>query len=84
MTAHTSITANLDAEMLALVERLALERGLTAAAFAADAIRQVAESESRYRAFIQAGVDAADRGELVSQDDIEAWFEARHHAAAAE
>ena len=84
MTMSKSITAMLDPDTLALVERLALERGVTVAAFASDAIRRVAEGESRYRAFIQAGVEAADRGDLMSQDDIEAWFEARHHAAAAE
>lgn len=77
MNALTPITAELDAGTMKLVEELARARGITGAAFAAEAIRRVAEYQADERAFIQVGIDAADRGELVSQEAMEAWFEER-------
>ena len=77
MNALTPITAELDAGTMKLVEELARARGITGAAFAAEAIRRVAEYQVDERAFIQVGIDAADRGELVSQEAMEAWFEER-------
>ena len=77
MNALTPITAELDAGTMKLVEELARARGITGAAFAAEAIRRVAEYQADERAFVQVGMDAADRGELVSQEAMEAWFEER-------
>ena len=77
MNALTPITAELDAGTMKLVEELARARGITGAAFAAEAIRRVAEYQADERAFIQVGIDAADRGELISQEAMEAWFEER-------
>ena len=76
ITAAT-ITAEIDAATLAIVEALATKKGISAAAFAAEAIQRVAESEADFDAFIQAGIDSADRGELIEQDTMEAWFEER-------
>ena len=70
MNAHSPITADLDADTLALVDRLARERGMTSPQFAAEAIRRVAESESDYRAFIQAGIDALDAGQTVPHAQV--------------
>ena len=75
MNALTPITAELDAATLKLVEDLAPARGITSAAFAAEAIQRVAEDEADERAFVQVGIDAANRRELVSQEEMEAWFE---------
>ena len=77
MNALTPITAELDAGTMKLVEELARARGITGAAFAAEAIRRVAEYQADERAFVQVGIDAADRGELVRQEAMEAWFEER-------
>lgn len=77
MNALTPITAELDAGTMKLVEELARARGITGAAFAAEAIRRVAEYQADERALVQVGIDAADRGELVSQEAMEAWFEER-------
>ncbi|KQM62753.1 hypothetical protein ASE75_14140 [Sphingomonas sp. Leaf17] len=74
MNARTSITTDLDADTLALVERLALERGMTSPQFAAEAIRRIAESESDYRAFIQAGEADIAAGRVYTQDQVEAMF----------
>ena len=72
---HSRIVADLDAETMAVVERVAKRRGVTNSAFAAEAIRRVAESDDDFDAFLQAGIDQLDRGEIVSQDEMEAWFE---------
>lgn len=76
MNEHRSITAPLDADTIALVEELAAARGMSRDGFAAEAIRRVAESEADFRAFIQAGVDEADRGELEPHDEVMAELDA--------
>lgn len=83
MNAPFSITTILDAELLALVDRLALSRGMSGEDFAAQAIRRVAETEADFDAFIQVGIDAADRGELIDHDDVMKELDAmieRHRA----
>jgi predicted transcriptional regulator len=71
------VTARLDEETLALVDRVAKAQGRSRAWFAAQAIRKVAEKEADFLAFIQQGVDAADRGELISQEEMERWWAER-------
>lgn len=61
----STLSADLDAATLALVEQVADRRGQTSGQFAAEAIRRVAESEADFDAFIQVGIDAADRGDVV-------------------
>ena len=70
MSALTSITAQIDSETMAIVDSLAASKGMTGSQFAAEAIRRVAESEADYRAFIQVGIDAADRGDVVSHEVV--------------
>jgi predicted transcriptional regulator len=65
MTASLRITAELDTDTIAIVDSLAASKGITGAEFAAEAIRRVAESEADYHAFIQVGIEAADRGDVV-------------------
>ncbi|MES2336974.1 MAG: hypothetical protein V4537_02620 [Pseudomonadota bacterium] len=83
MNAPAKITASLDAQTFALVEKLAGAEGRSAEAFAAEAIRRVAESESDYRAFLQAGLDAIDRGDVVPHEDVMSMLDgmiAKHEA----
>lgn len=77
MNKPTSITTQIDAETLALVEQLAEARGRSIEDFAAEAIQRVAESEADFRAFVQVGIDAAARGELVPHEQVMAELEAR-------
>lgn len=70
MNAPTSITAPLDAATLALVEELAAARGMSRDAFAAEAIRRVAESEADFAAFLKVGEDQIARGEYVEHDTL--------------
>jgi predicted transcriptional regulator len=67
---HPTITATIDAETLAVVKRVARARGMTDAQFAAEAIRRVAESDDDFDAFIQVGIDAIERGDVVSHDEV--------------
>jgi len=71
------ITARLDPDTLALVDRLAEAQGRTRASFAAEAIRRVAESEADFMAFVQVGIDAADRGDMIPHEEVMAQLEAR-------
>lgn len=70
MSKTSVITTRLDDETLALVDRLAASQGRSRAWFAAEAIRRVAENESDFLAFVQAGIESADRGELTPQDRV--------------
>jgi len=70
------ITTEVDSDTLAMLERVAHRRGLTSREFAAQAIRRAAESDDDFDAFIQAGVDAADRGEFVSHEEVLAELDA--------
>lgn len=76
MRNEATITAAVDAETFALVDRLASAKGVSGAEYAAEAIRRVAESDEDFQAFIQVGIDSADRGELISHEDMMAELDA--------
>lgn len=77
---RTAITTDLDPETASLVDRVAASRGQSRESFAAEAIRRVAEHEADYLNFVQEGIDAADRGELIPGDVVMAELEARIEA----
>lgn len=70
MSKTSVITTRLDAETLASVDRIAAAQGRSRAWFAAEAIRRTVEAEAEFEAFVQAGIDSADRGELMGQDQV--------------
>ena len=77
------ITTRLDPETLALVDRVAKAQGRSRSWFAAHAIKRAAEAEAEYQAFVQVGIDAAERGELVPHEEEEKIIDemiARHRA----
>lgn len=76
VTLPETITASVDAETLAIVDQLARERGISIAEYAAEAVRRVAESEADFQAFIQVGIDAADRGDLIPHEEVMAELDA--------
>ncbi len=84
MSKTTVITARLEPELLAKLDALAARIDRSRAWVVAKAVERYVEEELEYREFLQVGIDAADRGDLVSQEEMEAWFEARHRQAAAE
>lgn len=77
MNAPVAITDLLDAATIARVEEMARSRGITGAAFMAEAIRDAANEAIDFDAFVQAGVASLERGEAYSQEYVEAWFEER-------
>ena len=77
MNAPASITAPLDPLTIAMVEELARARGITGEQFAAEAIREAAEHETDWSAFVNEGVDSAGRDGWISQDDMKTWYEER-------
>ncbi|AQR75013.1 CopG family ribbon-helix-helix protein [Sphingomonas sp. LM7] len=84
MTKSAVITARLDTDALAKLDQLSTMLDRSRAWIVAKAVQRYVDEELEFRAFVQQGVDAADRGELISQEDMEAWFEARHRQAASE
>ncbi|MFN3434518.1 MAG: hypothetical protein ACK4ZY_08965 [Sphingomonas sp.] len=70
------IHAEVDAETMAILDRVARRRGMSSEAFAAEAIRRAAESDDDFDAFIQVGIDAADRGDVVSHEEVVAELDA--------
>lgn len=70
MNKPVSITTEVDVETLAMVERVAIARGISREAFAAEAIRRAAESDTDFAAFLQAGEDSVGRGDYREHDDF--------------
>lgn len=64
------ITARVDQETLQLVDRIVLAKGRTRAWFVSRAVQQFAEAEAEYLAFVQEGIDALDRGDTVSHEEV--------------
>lgn len=84
MSKSAVITARVDPETLALVDRVSKAHGRSRAWVAAEAIRKFAQQEAEFLAFVQEGIDAADRGELSPQDEVFERLQARRrrrHAA---
>lgn len=70
MSKTSVITTRLDAETVALVDRLAAAQGRSRAWFVAEAVRRTAEAEAEFMAFVQAGIDSADREPLTGQEQV--------------
>lgn len=83
MSKSAVITARLDEDTLALVDKIAAAQGRSRSWFAAEAIRRVAETEADFMAFVQAGIDSADRGELTPHDEVFANLRERRRRRAA-
>lgn len=84
MTAPQLLSLPLDEELNAALEAAAAWRDMSVEDFALSAIREASRRDGKLAAFVQQGIDSADRGEVYSQEEMEAWFEARYRSAAAE
>ena len=73
---QTAIETPIDPSLRSTLDALAAERGLSSEDYAAEALRRVVESDQDFRAFIQEGIDAAERGELVPHEDVMAQLDA--------
>ena len=83
MSKTAVITARVDEETLQSLDALAESQDRTRAWLVAKAVKRYVEEETEFRAFVRAGIESADRGELIDQEDMEAWFEQRRQLPAA-
>ncbi|WP_447410826.1 hypothetical protein, partial [Clostridium perfringens] len=67
----------MDDATLARIEAAAALRGLSLDAFFHEALRLTSEGtdggDAAWRAFVQRGIESADRGERIGQDAMESW-----------
>ncbi len=79
------ITARLDAETLGALDALAAVQDRTRAALIERAVKRFVREETEFRAFLQEGKDAIDRGEFLTHDqlvlEIGRWKQSRKSAA---
>jgi predicted transcriptional regulator len=74
MSKSQVITARIDPEVMALVDRLATAQGRSRSWLAARAIEKMARAETAFMDFVKEGEDAIARGEYLSQAEMEDWF----------
>ena len=71
------VTTRVSDEILMLIDRLAVSRKRSRAWIVNRLIEAAATKQIEFDDFIQVGIDSADRGELISQEEMERWFEER-------
>lgn len=84
--ASLPIATEINPEVMALVDRVAQRRGISSRAYAAEAIRRAAESDDDFDAFVQVGLDAIERGEVIPHEQVMAELDqmiAAHRARCA-
>jgi len=69
-------TARVDEETLALVDRVSKAHNRSRAWFVARAIGEAARKEADFLAFVQEGIDAIERGDVVEHDVVMAELDA--------
>ncbi len=74
MSKSQVITARIDPEVMALVDRLAAAQGRSRSWLAARAIEKMARAETAFLDFVKEGEDAIARGEYLTQEQMEEWF----------
>ncbi|MEI9927713.1 MAG: ribbon-helix-helix protein, CopG family [Sphingomonas sp.] len=75
------VTARLDSETLAGLDKLAEYHERSRAWLVAKAIKQYVKEESEFFAFLKEGEDAIDRGEYLTQEEMEEWVANLHKTA---
>lgn len=84
MAGAQSLSIRLGDVLASRLRELADRTGKPPELIIGDAVAIHVAERTEYLDFLQAGIDNADQGNLISQDEMEAWFEARHRYAAAE
>jgi predicted transcriptional regulator len=64
------ITARLDTDTLALVDKVAKSQGRSRAWFVAKAVQRAAETEADFIAFVQLGLDDIEAGRTVPHQEV--------------
>jgi len=84
MTERASLTLDLDAEQFASLKAAAAWRDTTLDAYVKSVVETATRMDIELAAFVQEGIDDIDAGRSHTQEQVEAWFEARHRDIAAE
>jgi predicted transcriptional regulator len=71
------ITARVQPEISESLNRLAVRSQRSRAWVIQKAVERYVAQETEFQNFVQAGIDSADRGDLISQEEMEGWFEER-------
>lgn len=71
------VTARLSDEILDKVDKIAALRNRSRAWILSWLIENAVEKELEFRAFIQEGIDSIERGDYLTQEEMEVWFEER-------
>ncbi|MCO5794239.1 MAG: CopG family ribbon-helix-helix protein [Blastomonas fulva] len=74
MSKSQVITARIDPEVMALVDRLAAAQGRSRSWLAARAIEKMARAETAFLDFVKEGEDAIARGDYLTQEQMEEWI----------
>lgn len=77
MDATSPISARVDATTLNDLDRLAERYDRSRSWLVAQAVREYVDRETEFLDFIKVGEDDIAKGNVVSQAEMEAWFEAR-------
>jgi predicted transcriptional regulator len=62
-------------EQEALLSQIATQTGRDASQLVKDAALRVLENNTRFRAGVQKGIDAANRGDFIEEDEMDARIE---------
>jgi predicted transcriptional regulator len=73
----TNLTVHLSDEVSAMVERLANKRGQEREDIAVRLIEAAARQQIEFEDFIQEGIDAVERGDTLTQEEMEQWLDAK-------
>ncbi|HKX23402.1 MAG TPA: ribbon-helix-helix domain-containing protein [Rhizorhapis sp.] len=80
MNKSNVVTARLDSETLKALDRLAKYQERTRSWLVAQAVARYVDEESAFFNFLSEGDAAIERGEYLTQDQMESWFEERSAA----
>ena len=75
MSKTSVITARLDTDTLALVDKVAKSQGRSRAWFVAKAVQRAAETEADFIAFVQVGLDDIEVGRVVPHEEVVAMLD---------
>lgn len=67
------ITARIDPETAALLDKVGAARGRSRSWLVAQAVKKMAEEEAAYLAFIQEGLEDIAAGRTVPHEEVMAW-----------
>lgn len=75
MTAHTPLTLDLPDELRELLERVAAASDKSESGLVAEAVEEFLQTRTRQLELITEGQRAADAGQTVSSQAVDAWLE---------